>query len=176
MIVRDREDREDVEAAFEVLYRRELRSMIALAAALSGSRETGADLAHEAMLRAYLDWAHVGRLDRPGAWVRRVVINLAGDLRRRGVREQRALQRLDADVHAAAPTAVNAPFWAAVRSLPERQRAAVALRYLDDLAIDEIAQILEVTTGTVKAALFAGRKTLAGMLGTTGVVSHDDDR
>ena len=47
---------------FEDIYRRELRTMIALGTSLTGSREAGVDLAHEAMLRAYRVLVH-GRLD-----------------------------------------------------------------------------------------------------------------
>ena len=48
-----------------------------------------------------------------------------------------------------------------MRALPERQRAAVALHYLDDLPVDEIAEILDVTAGTVKTSLFKARQSLA---------------
>ena len=47
-----------------------------------------------------------------------------------------------------------------MRALPERQRAAVALYYIDDLGIDEIAEVLEVTAGTVKTSLFKARRSL----------------
>ncbi len=73
-------------AGFEALYRQELAPLIALAISMTGSRELGADLAHEALARAYRDWRSVGMLERPGAWVRRVVINLAIDAHRRQVR------------------------------------------------------------------------------------------
>jgi RNA polymerase sigma-70 factor, ECF subfamily len=56
---------------------------------------------------------------------------------------------------------VGTRFWAAVRELPERQRAAVALRYLDDLSVEEIAEILDVTAGTIKTSLFKARQSLA---------------
>ena len=56
-------------------------------------------------------------------------------------------------------------FWAAVRELPERQRAAVVLRYVEDMPIDDIAAVLDVSDGTVKSSLFAARKTLATTLG-----------
>jgi RNA polymerase sigma-70 factor (ECF subfamily) len=152
----------DVE--FEDLYRRELRTMIALATSLTGNREVGVDLAHEAMLRAYRDWAKVGARDRPGAWVRRVVINLAIDHARRRQRERRALARLQPAPPMEPGDPESARFWAAVRALPERQRAAVALHYLDDLSVDEIAEILDVTGGTVKTSLFKARQSLARTL------------
>ena len=154
----------DVPVTFEGLYRREIVAIAALATVLTGSREIGADLAQEAMLRAYRDWTRVGMMDRPGAWVRRVVINLAQDSRRRRVREDRALGRCMLAVVAPPSEPSSARLWAAVRVLPARQRAAVALFYIDDLGIDQIAHILEIAPGTAKATLHAARKSLARAL------------
>jgi RNA polymerase sigma-70 factor, ECF subfamily len=151
-------------ASFEDLYRRELPSMVALGTTLTGSREAGVDLAHEAMVRAYRDWAKVGNLDRPGAWIRRVLINLAVDHTRRRSRERRALARLQPSPAVELRDPVSARFWAAVRALPERQRAAIALHYLDDLSVDGIAEVLEVSAGTIKTSLFKARQSLARTL------------
>jgi RNA polymerase sigma-70 factor (ECF subfamily) len=148
------------ESSFEDLYRRELRAMIALGTTLTGSPEAGVDLAHEAMLRAYRDWARVGAMERPGAWIRRVLINLAIDHQRRRNRERRALARLGTATSLELIDPVSDRFWAAVRALPERQRAAVSLHYIDDLSIDGIAEILQVSAGTIKTSLFKARQTL----------------
>ena len=176
--VQGRAERTFIDSAYESLYRRELRVLTALGVTLTGSRESGADLAHEALLRAFRAWPTVRNLDRPGAWVRRVLINLARDAYRRSVRERDAVRRLGPAGSVEAGTfevgsSVDAPFWVAVRALPERQRVAVALRYLDDLSIDEIADVVQVTAGTVKSSLFAARKSLAGTLGAQEV--DDDD-
>ena len=59
--------------------------MVNIAYAVSGSRMAAEDLAQEAMLVAYRRWDEVASLERPGAWVRRVVLNRAASLfRRRG--------------------------------------------------------------------------------------------
>lgn len=171
--VQGRAERMFPDATFESLYRRELRVLNALGATLTGSREAGADLAHEALLRAFRAWPTVGALERPGAWVRRVLINLATDAHRRSARERVAVQRLRPLGSVEAGSSVDAPFWVAVRALPERQRVAVALRYLDDLSVDEIADVMQVTAGTVKSSLFAARKSLARTLGAEEV--DDDD-
>lgn len=161
-------------ANFERLYRQELSALIALATTMTGSRDIAADLAHEALARAYRDWRTVGSLDRPGAWVRRVVINLAIDAHRRRAREAVALARLDPHPIMAASEAVDAEFWDAVRALPERQRAAVTLYYIEDLAIAEIADILGVAGGTVKTSLFMARRSLAVTLGAEEVLDDND--
>ncbi|HEY0520856.1 MAG TPA: sigma-70 family RNA polymerase sigma factor [Ilumatobacteraceae bacterium] len=162
-------------AAFEALYRQELAPLVALATTMSGNREIGADLAHEALARAYRDWRTVGALDRPGAWVRRVVINLAIDAHRRNARETLALARLDPDPRVSSGEVSDAAFWAAVRALPERQRAAVALYYVEDLSVAEIAEVLSIAVGTVKASLFMARRSLAATFGAEEV-SDDNDR
>lgn len=162
-------------SSFEVVYRAELLSLVSLGASLTGSREAGADLAHEAMLRAYRAWDTVGSLDRPGAWVRRVLINLATDRHRRSIHEHRALTLVNGATSVPPVEATNTAFWAAVRALPARQRAAVALHYLDDLSIDEIADVLQVKPGTIKSALFAARKSLAKTLQVDEEATRDDD-
>lgn len=159
---------------FEAIYRRELVPLIALTTTMTGSRELGFDLAHEALARAYRDWRTVGALDRPGAWVRRVAINLAIDAHRRVERETRALARLDRRPFTESSEGLADGFWAAVRTLPERQRVAIALHYIEDLSVAEIADILRVTSGTVKASLFAARRSLAVSLGTQEVNDDDD--
>lgn len=157
------------ESSFEDLYRREVRAIVALGTTLTGSPEAGVDLAHEAMLRAYRDWARVGAMERPGAWIRRVLLNLAIDHQRRRNRERRALARLGPARSVELIDPVSDRFWAAVRALPERQRAAVALRYIDDLSIDGIAEILQVSAGTIKTSLFKARQTLTRTMGVEEV-------
>jgi RNA polymerase sigma-70 factor (ECF subfamily) len=164
-MMQERPDRPPVDTGFDSLYRREISSLRTLAAALTGSREMGADLAHEAMLRTFRDWERVSTLDRPGAWVRKVVLNLATDAHRRRVRELRAMERLSARVDAAPSEPADGAFWRAVRALPELQRHAAALFYVDDLSVDHIADVLGVAPGTVKKALFQARGNLARTLG-----------
>jgi RNA polymerase sigma-70 factor, ECF subfamily len=161
-------------ANFETLYRQELAPLIALATTMTGNRDLGADLAHEALARAYRDWRTVGSLDRPGAWVRRVLINLTVDAHRRAARETQAVLRLDPHPLVALAEVSSETFWAAVRALPERQRAAVTLFYIEDLAIAEIADILGIARGTVKTSLFMARRSLAISLGAEEVLDAND--
>ena len=171
-MVKQRTEYRVADDGFDSLYRRELPSLVALAATLTGSRESGAEIAQEALLRAYRDWPNVGALERPGAWVRRATLNLAIDAHRRRVREISALSRFPEDEpisDGAIGFGVNDPLWVAVRALPERQRAVVALFYLQDLSLDEIAGTLEMSVGTAKSTLFSARKSLAQTLGAQEV-------
>ena len=56
-------------------------------------------------------------------------------------------------------------FWAQVRALPKRQAQVIALHYLEDRPVAEIAEILDCAEGTVKVHLRNGRLRLADRLG-----------
>jgi RNA polymerase sigma factor (sigma-70 family) len=168
----DRHDEESVlvPGSFDAFYSREFPRMVDLAYALSGSRIACEDLAQEAMLAAHAAWDRVGVLDRPGAWVRRVVINKAASLYQRRGAEFRALTRL-APLRGGSFIRVDSEtehVWNEVRKLPRRQAQVVALFYLDQLTVSEIAHVLEVAEGTVKAHLHQARTSLAPRLECQG--------
>jgi RNA polymerase sigma-70 factor (ECF subfamily) len=150
---------------FEDFYMREYFAVVGLAYALSGSRWVAEDLAQEAFIAAHRNWTRISTYDRPGAWVRRVVANLSVSAFRRRVAEAKALARI-AFGQAAMPdlAAADPEFWAAIRALPRRQAQVVALHYLEDRSIADIAEILAVTHGTVKRHLHDGRRSLARRL------------
>lgn len=156
--------------SFDAFYTREFPRMVDLAYALSGSRLAAEDLAQEAMIAAHRNWDRVGALDKPGAWVRRVVINKASSLYQRRKAELIALARL-APVRGALPARLDSEhehIWREVRRLPPRQREAVGLFYVGDLSIAEISAVMECAEGTVKAHLHQARQSLASRLGTSG--------
>lgn len=146
--------------AFTAFYRRELPALVALSTAIAGSG-SAEEVAQEALLRAHREWERISRFDKPGAWVRRVAINLATSAQRQRSSERRALARMSQERHLDAPPPEVDGFWALVRQLPQRQAAAVALYYLEDLSIAEMAVILECAEGTAKAHLHKARTTLA---------------
>jgi RNA polymerase sigma factor (sigma-70 family) len=153
---------------FEDFYLREFRSVTGLAYVLSGSRLAAEDIAQEAFAAAHAGWDRVRRLDRPGAWVRRVAANLAARSVRRRLLEARVLARgaLGGDAPAVAELPADAAeVWQAVRRLPRRQAQAVALHYLAGYPLHETAALLGCAEGTVKTHLHRARATLARWLG-----------
>ena len=153
--------------AFDAFYRRELPAMIALAAAITGGTSVAEDIAQDALVQAYKQWDQIGRYDKPGAWLRRVTINLALSRRRTAGAELRAKLRLKRS-----PTIEPHPryddVWAAVAKLPGNQRAAVALHYLEDRSVAELATILDCAESTARVHLHRGRAALATLLEGVG--------
>ena len=153
-------------ADFESFYRAEYRPVVGLAFALSGSRIAAEDIAQDAFLAAHREWERIGRYEKPGAWVRRVVSNLSVSLVRTRVRETKALARLKPrSSFIPRLPAEDEEFWKAVRALPTRQCQAVALHYLEDRSVADIAGILGCSESTVKVHLHKGRAGLARRLG-----------
>lgn len=152
--------------SYDDFYRGEFPAMVALAYALSGSRWGAEDIAQDAFIAAHRDWARVGTLESPEGWIRRVVANKSVSVIRKRVAEAKALARLGGRPQAISELdSSDEEFWQAVRSLPRMQAKIVALRYLEDRTLTEIAATLAIAEGTVKTHLFRARAKLAKALG-----------
>lgn len=161
-----------IPGSFDAFYRSEFPRMVNIAYALSGSRLAAEDLAQDAMVAAHRQWGHVGALDKPGAWTRRVVINNAASLYQRRLAELRAVARLG-PLRGTPPSGLDAEsdhLWREVRRLPRRQAQAIALFYVDDMTVATIAEIMECAESTVKVHLHKARQTLADRLQIQGEI------
>jgi RNA polymerase sigma-70 factor (ECF subfamily) len=151
---------------FDDFFRVEYPRLVPMVHALLGDRGRAEDVAQEALAAAQQAWPTVSRYDRPGAWVRRVALNRASNVRRRRGREVVALRRADAVPEVLeAPAAADERLWRLVRELPEQQRFAVALYYVEDRSVAEVADILQCSEGSVKTHLSRARAALARSLG-----------
>lgn len=150
---------------FDAFARGQRRALVAFAWTLTGDVGTAEDVAQEALHATWRAWDREGGLEHPEAWARRVVANQVVDRLRRAGREQRALDAVGArpDPAVELPT-TDHEFWDAVRVLPARQAQAIALHYLEDRPVAEIAEILGCTRATVKVHLHRGRRALADAL------------
>lgn len=147
---------------FDAFFRREFPRMVAVAYAISGSRWAAEELAQEALLRAFRSWDSVSRYDKPGAWLRRVTINLANSLLRRRISEVKALERYvvgDVEVVDTHPVE-EAEFWNQVKALPRRQREVIVLHFVDGMDTGEIAEVLDISESSVRTHLQRGRERL----------------
>ncbi len=150
---------------FESFYQREHGRAVSIAYALTGTREGAEDLVQDAFEALHRKWVDV--VD-PAAYLRRTLTNLSTSRYRKLGSETRALDRLRRRRHEFAELEpADAELWAAVAALPHGQRAVVALYYLEDRSIDDIARVLEIAPGTAKSALHDARAALARKLGAS---------
>jgi RNA polymerase sigma factor (sigma-70 family) len=139
-----------------VLYRAEHEGMVRLAHLLTGSAATAEDVVHDAFLRIH---EVVDEVAAPGAYLRRIVVNLChSHHRRRGV-EERWRDR-QAPPEPSLPPDLDG-MWALVQALPSRQREALVLRFYLDMKVVDIAALLDVPVGTVKSAIHRGLAALS---------------
>ena len=158
--------------AFESFYRTHHAGLVALAAAVSGSRLFADDLAQEALVVVHQRWDQVAGYDDPGAWARRVLVNKAISRRRRETLEQKGASELEA-LHpgnaVASPPENDQEIWAAVAELPDHQRIAVALHYLEGHDAASIGRVLDCAASTARVHLHRGRRSLATRLASEEV-------
>lgn len=133
---------------------------------VTGELGEAQEVVQEAFVKLLASPSQISALANPEAWLRTVALNLARSRRRRGKVMERLLGRVGAgstDAPDASPDHVA--LMAALRTLPAGQREAIALHYLADLPITEVAEVLRVSVGTVKSRLARGRTALARLLG-----------
>jgi RNA polymerase sigma-70 factor (sigma-E family) len=156
--------REDEFESFVRGHRGELLRAATILAA--GDAHLAEDLVQAALVRLYLGWERV-RTMNVDAYVRRVLVNACIDHKRRAfVRRERAVIELPETVGVGDTGGVDSALLAALAELPPRMRAAVVLRYVDGLSVEEAAGMLGCRQGTVKSQAARGldklRRQLAG--------------
>jgi RNA polymerase sigma-70 factor (ECF subfamily) len=142
------------------------QSMVfSLALRMTGDRGLAEEIAQDVFLE--LD-RHTGKLqsaDHARFWLRRVTMHRSTDaMRRRRVRRMDLWVDMDEAHSAAAAEERTSPLAARLEyllsTLPEAQRAALVLRYQEDMLPEEIAATLEAPVATVKSHLQRGLKLL----------------
>ena len=159
--------------AIAALFDRHYAPMCRLAYVIPGDAALAEEIVMEALIKTFSGWGRIRDVSRADAYLRRAVVNLC----RSKIRRKSIEARVNAVSYRRAE--LNAPdwdpethetsrlVWAAVRGLPERQRACVVLRYFEDLPEGQIADVLGCSVGTVKSQLSKARAKLEKSLGAS---------
>ncbi|MGH9282445.1 MAG: SigE family RNA polymerase sigma factor [Acidimicrobiales bacterium] len=131
------------------LYRLRYEPMVRLAYLLTGDRSAAEELVQDAFVSIHRNW---DRATTPGGYLRTAVVNNARSWLRR-----RVLEKERAPLRPVATTGIPADeMWDVLQTLPERQRAAIVLRFYEDLPDADIARILGCRLPTVRTAIHRG--------------------
>ena len=133
-------------------------ALVSTAYLVTADRGVAEDCVQEALARVHRRWGRLRDGGSPSSYAHRAVVNAALSWRRRRrVAEVPLTPGFDRPASGPAPgDGVDPELVAALRSLPPRMRAAVVLRYLEDLSEAETAAVLGCSVGTVKSAAHRG--------------------
>jgi len=159
----------DVEAAvvdeldFASFVRAHTPALQRTAYLLTGSAPAAEDLVQDTFARLYPKWDRVAAADVPIAYVRRSLANAFVNEKRCPASRELVLDILPErrDVRDAyAQVADRDQVWGLLGTLPDRQRAALVMRYFHDLPDEAIAQMLGCRVGTVRSLMSRGLASL----------------
>ncbi|MFF3616923.1 SigE family RNA polymerase sigma factor [Streptomyces sp. NPDC002580] len=147
----------DAEAAFTAYVQERRASLYATAYHLTGDRFEAEDLLQSALFSTYRAWDRISDKAAVGGYLRRTMTNLhISAWRRRKLNEYptEELPETAGDTDAMRGTELRAVLWQALARLPELQRTMLVLRYYEGRTDPEIAEILDISVGTVKSSIW----------------------
>jgi RNA polymerase sigma-70 factor (sigma-E family) len=163
--------READESAYCDFVAARRRSLLQTAFLFTGDWHQAEDLVQITLAKLYVAWTRIRRRDDVDAYARRTLLNAYLDERRRPWRREQAAETVPdrATTAAAEPPDpyVKRQILTALAQIPARQRAALVLRFWADLSVDQVADLLNCSAGTVKSQTARGLEHLREMLGPT---------
>ncbi|WP_433219501.1 SigE family RNA polymerase sigma factor [Dactylosporangium sp. CS-047395] len=138
-------------------------ALVRLGRLLTGDRHQGEDLVQDVLARAFVRWERIAADGQPDAYLRRALVNASiSRWRRPSAREVAVAAPEDSPdpVDLGAAAAERDAVWRLIRGLPAKQRAAVVLRYYEDLDDAAIAALLNCSQPTVRSQVKRALDTL----------------
>jgi RNA polymerase sigma-70 factor (sigma-E family) len=157
------ERRSATEAEFTAYVEERRASLYATAYHLTGDRFEAEDLLQSALFSTYRAWDRISDKAAVGGYLRRTMTNLhISAWRRRKLNEYptEELPETAGDTDAMRGTELRAVLWQALARLPELQRTMLVLRYYEGRTDPEIAEILDISVGTVKSSIWRSLRRL----------------
>jgi RNA polymerase sigma-70 factor (sigma-E family) len=150
----------DADEALVALYTTHYRSLVRLGTLLLHDQAAAEDVVQDAFVAVHAAWRRLRDPDKALAYLRQSVVNRSRSrLRHLKVADRKAPALLPAEAAGSVPSAETRAMAAldrdhvlrALRSLPQRQREVIVLRYYADLSEAQIADAMGISTGAVKS-------------------------
>ena len=155
------------EAAFREFVAVRSSRLFRTALLMVGDYQLAQDLLQESLVKTYVAWPRLRDVGNAEAYARRVIVTTSISWRRRNSFHERPAAALPDSVVAdvADLIAADADLWTHLHALPSRQRAAVVLRYCQDLSEVQTSELMGCTVGTVKRHASRGLAMLRDRMG-----------
>jgi RNA polymerase sigma-70 factor (ECF subfamily) len=155
--------------AFRALYEKYGEKVFASAYRIVGEYHAAADLVQEVFVKIHGELRNFKFESKFSTWLFRVTVNHALNRSSEGVRHSRIHEKIGRDGRGdpggtKEGRPVDDEVHRALQRLSPKLRTVISLRYLEGLSYEEIAEILEISIGTVKSRLFLAHETLRPML------------
>ena len=151
-------------ARLEELYRHQVAPLQRLAFLLTGDHHLAEDITQQAFVRFYRRFFKLRDSSAAPAYLRRTVVNLARGHHRSDQRERRHLESQPAPGAQLAPNVEDRDFIVrTLNNLPYRQRAAIVLRYYEDLSEHQAAEVLNCSPAAMKSLTARAMTSLRAM-------------
>lgn len=164
------------QSAFEDIVEHFQGKVFAICFRMVGNKHEAEDIAQEAFIRAYINIQSYDENRKFSTWLYRIATNLAIDR----MRKKKPDYYLDAEIQGADGLNLYAQIpddgvlpedevesletqsyiQKEIMELPAKYRSIIALRFIDELSLKEISEILEIPVGTVKTRIHRGREAL----------------
>jgi RNA polymerase sigma-70 factor (sigma-E family) len=147
------------EPEFASFVRANTSALLRTAYLLTGTALAAEELVQDTLVRLYPKWEKVQAAEVPIAYVRRSLANAFVNDRRRPQSREIVVDVLPERIDGRDPNGQlddRDEVWALLRSLSDRQRAAVVMRYFHDLSDEAIAEALSCRVGTVRSLISRG--------------------
>jgi RNA polymerase sigma-70 factor (sigma-E family) len=170
--------RPDEISAFAELVEWRSQALLRTAYVVLGDHQLAQDLVQEALVKAYVAWPRLRDPADAEAYVRRTIVTTAVSWRRRRSFHEPPVERIPEAKNAdeTERLATHEVLWAEVRRLPPGQRAALVLRYYEDLSEAETAEMMGCSVGSVKSQVSAALRKLRDRVGTdSGLLFPDPE-
>jgi RNA polymerase sigma factor (sigma-70 family) len=139
------------------LYKENGRLLVGLAMRVGLSADEAADVAQEAHIRLWLELSRGNIVQDAAAWTSRVVYRLAMDHHRLQRRLRELVTRIPGRTQTDPSDLPQLEYiWAAVDRLPNRERAALYLRFRADMSYDVIGAVMDITPGAARMSVSRG--------------------
>lgn len=165
------------EGAFHEFVALRSSRLFGTALLLVGDYQLAQDLLQESLIKTYTAWPRLRDVGNAEAYTRRIIVTTSISWRRRRSFHERPAEALPERVVADAAdlVAADADLWSQLRLLPPRQRAAVVLRYCQDLSEVQTSELMGCTVSSVKRHASRGLAKLRDQMGPRFDLTSPED-